>query len=268
MGSSFSGGRNERPVVSAGKEAAHKCPRINSSKISHHDFHLQQGGYQCNPHSNGQPGSPEISCKNGGNSECHVGSYKQRNSELFVEEKYHNYSRVSTGSFECGSRQGHKDSKGLKQIEFSSGPTRDRPLCFEGSSSAPSVRLMETRSLQSSDAFQISWADRYAYDFPPFSLVGRVLLKAQQDKSCLLLIAPVWQNQTWFPLLLRMCVRDPIKLPCKKHLLTDPQGNTHPLILNHSKKCVCSTIDAYLERLQPWREGRSQLFLSYVKPKC
>ena len=41
------------------------------------------------------------------------------------------------------------------------------------------------------------------YAFPPFALIGRGLRKLEQEQvKKLILIVPVWHNQTWFPTLL------------------------------------------------------------------
>ena len=72
------------------------------------------------------------------------------------------------------------------------------------------------------DAFSISWEGMYAYAFPPFSLVGRVVQKLK-DHSCLLvLIAPLWPGQPWFPDLLSVVVDYPLELPLRADLLAQP----------------------------------------------
>ena len=51
------------------------------------------------------------------------------------------------------------------------------------------------------DVFSLSWANMNCYAFPPFSLLPRVLPKIRLDKAVVLLIAPVWPTQSWYPLL-------------------------------------------------------------------
>ena len=63
------------------------------------------------------------------------------------------------------------------------------------------------------DAFAISWAELKCYAFPPFSVLPRVLAKILRDQARILLIAPVWPTQNWYPLLLRLLVDVPILLP-------------------------------------------------------
>ena len=40
--------------------------------------------------------------------------------------------------------------------------------------------------------FQISWAHKFVYAFPPFVHIGKVLQKVNQDKCLLLIITPAW----------------------------------------------------------------------------
>ena len=80
------------------------------------------------------------------------------------------------------------------------------------------------------DAFSISWANLKCYAFPPFSLLTQVLAKIRNDKALVLLIAPVWTAQNWYPLLLQLAVEQPILLPRKDNLLTLPHNQElHPL---------------------------------------
>ena len=51
---------------------------------------------------------------------------------------------------------------------------------------------------QGRDAFQISWAHKFVYAFPPFALIGRVLQKVNQDQCLMLIITPAWPGQPWF----------------------------------------------------------------------
>ena len=50
--------------------------------------------------------------------------------------------------------------------------------------------------------------------FPLFAVIGRCLLKLEQKRvKELVLIVPVWHDQTWFPTLLTMLIDLPILLP-------------------------------------------------------
>jgi len=52
------------------------------------------------------------------------------------------------------------------------------------------------------NTFHLSWKDLEGYAFPPFSLIGKCLQKVRQEQSTIVLVAPLWQNQTWYPMLL------------------------------------------------------------------
>ena len=56
------------------------------------------------------------------------------------------------------------------------------------------------------DAFTISWDSLQFYAFPPFSLIGRVLAKIQQDEAQGLLVVPFWSTQPWFPQIFNLLV--------------------------------------------------------------
>ena len=76
------------------------------------------------------------------------------------------------------------------------------------------------------DAFHQDWKTLQGrgYANPPWNLVGRVLNKVQQDQETLVLVAPVWKSQPWYPKLLEMMVDFPILLPPREDLILP----THP----------------------------------------
>ena len=81
------------------------------------------------------------------------------------------------------------------------------------------------------DAFTLNWAVWNGYAFPPFNLIPRTLTKVEQDKATLVLVAPIWQGQTWWPLLLQMAIGHPIRLPSTPETLQDPTdpATVHPM---------------------------------------
>ncbi|KAL5004784.1 hypothetical protein ScPMuIL_018240 [Solemya velum] len=79
------------------------------------------------------------------------------------------------------------------------------------------------------DALSIAWQNMYAYAFPPIQLVPRVLSHMKQFHCTLILIAPNWPRQHWFPLLLQMLVAKPLILPLIPDLLSQGRGRIcHP----------------------------------------
>ena len=59
------------------------------------------------------------------------------------------------------------------------------------------------------DAFLQDWAQLRGYANPPWCLVGRVLAQVQTQEARVILVAPVWKSQPWYPLLLSMAVECP-----------------------------------------------------------
>jgi hypothetical protein len=62
-----------------------------------------------------------------------------------------------------------------------------------------------------SDAFTLDWSNLTAYAFPPFSLdlIPALLHKAKREQATLVLVAPLWTTQPWWPLLIELLVDYP-----------------------------------------------------------
>ena len=80
------------------------------------------------------------------------------------------------------------------------------------------------------DAFTFPWNETLYYAFPPFSLVGRVIRKAERDGSNLILVAPRWPSQTWYSLLMQSTSRRLIFSKKKGNLLNPRLKDTHSSI--------------------------------------
>lgn len=79
------------------------------------------------------------------------------------------------------------------------------------------------------DALALDWTGILGYAFPPWNLIHRVLIKLRDSRAAVLLIAPCWPRQPWFPLLLQLLVDYPFQFPPKHNLLTQLQGRiSHP----------------------------------------
>ncbi|MES9880852.1 MAG: reverse transcriptase domain-containing protein [Sedimenticola sp.] len=74
------------------------------------------------------------------------------------------------------------------------------------------------------DALSLSWEGMFAYAFPPFPLIARVLHNVRQKSCTILLIAPMWTGQPWFDSLLSLLVDIPLRLPLRADLLSQPQS--------------------------------------------
>ena len=72
------------------------------------------------------------------------------------------------------------------------------------------------------DAMSLSWDGMFAYAYPPTGFLMEVLHKIARSDCTVLLVAPCWPTQPWFPLLLSLLVEDPRVLPCHRRLLKQP----------------------------------------------
>ena len=63
------------------------------------------------------------------------------------------------------------------------------------------------------DAFLQDWTTVKDFANPPWNLVQRVLAKTQNQGAEVILVAPLWKSQPWYPLLLSLLVDWPRLLP-------------------------------------------------------
>ncbi len=67
------------------------------------------------------------------------------------------------------------------------------------------------------------------YAFPPVSLLAQTLCKLREDEEQVLLVAPHWPTQTWFPELISLATAPPWRIPLRKELLSQGLGTIwHP----------------------------------------
>ena len=69
------------------------------------------------------------------------------------------------------------------------------------------------------DSLVQNWDGLYAYAYPPTSLIRACLNKVRTESVEIVLIAPGWPNQEWFPDLLDLAIHFPITLPPVQKLL-------------------------------------------------
>ena len=85
------------------------------------------------------------------------------------------------------------------------------------------------------DSLVQSWDGLYAYAYPPTSLIRACLNKVRTENVEIVLIAPVWPNQEWFPDLLGLSIDFPIIIPPVQKLLKQTFSHhfhPHPWNLN------------------------------------
>jgi len=102
------------------------------------------------------------------------------------------------------------------------------PICHTTQHQTNTIHQLETRSESNWDGRtpnslgQILWVR-----IPTVLLDCRCLRKVREERVSLLLIAPVWRAQPWYPALLDQLVDCPLILLSSQTLLTDPFGTPH-----------------------------------------
>ena len=114
---------------------------------------------------------------------------------------------------------------------------------------------------QGTDAMQQIWSNQYLYAFPPFSMINKVLKKIAHDQvKRMLIVAPTWQSQVWYPTLLKMSIEKPLLLPHHPHLLLNHQAQIHPLITNKTLRLAVWTVSGKNCLQQDFQRGLLSLF--------
>ena len=94
------------------------------------------------------------------------------------------------------------------------------------------------------DALTIEWSSLLAYAFPPLPIMGKVVRKAKVDRATLILVAPNWPAQPWYPDLLALTHLPPLKLEVGPRDLVQPRSGTphaNPGILNLHAWMLCGS---------------------------
>ena len=101
------------------------------------------------------------------------------------------------------------------------------------------------------------WDREYSFAFPSFSLISRVLKKILQEKiDHLVIVTPTWQTQPWYAQFLKMSAQPPFLLPQIRNLLTNPQGNNHPLVETSSLRLAVWKVSG---KVCKWKEFQAML---------
>ena len=72
---------------------------------------------------------------------------------------------------------------------------------------------------KATDAFLQDWRGLKAYANPPWNLVGRVLSKVEEQEAELVLVAPIWPSQPWYPKLLSLLVSVPLRISPREEVM-------------------------------------------------
>ena len=84
------------------------------------------------------------------------------------------------------------------------------------------------------DSLTTVWKGMDVYVFPPFQLIHKILTKVQNEGAAVLVVAPVWFQQAWHPVLLGILVELLVLLPASTQISTAPDSSPHPMNVNQS----------------------------------
>lgn len=104
------------------------------------------------------------------------------------------------------------------------------------------------------DAFSIDWKELKGYAFPPFNLIPLCLDKVIKEKATLVMIAPYWPSQAWFPTILELVSAIPRLLTPSQDLLTLPLGAYHDLTANHSIRLIAWQLSGIASEAKAFRK--------------
>ena len=81
---------------------------------------------------------------------------------------------------------------------------------------------------EATDAFLQDWSLVKGYANPPWNLIGRVLRKVESQEVELILIAPIWPSQPWYPRLLSLLVSNPLRIDPQQEVITEDRMDLTP----------------------------------------
>ena len=100
----------------------------------------------------------------------------------------------------------------IQEDQSAVGPTRGGPICIPSIKSTNMILQLATGPIsRAKDAFSQHWGPLKGYANPPWCLV---LSQVKRQQAQIILVAPVWKGQPWYPVLLGMLFDYPRQLPC------------------------------------------------------
>jgi hypothetical protein len=122
------------------------------------------------------------------------------------------------------------------------------------------------------DALSMDWTNLYMYMFPPTAILSKVLTKLQTVPCSVVLIAPAWPRQRWFPDILELLIDYPLRLPLWSKLLKQPRSSifhqTPSVYHLHAWKLssVATKIEGFQDQLlTEWQEHRKSQVSASMK---
>ena len=92
---------------------------------------------------------------------------------------------------------------------------------------------------EATDALSQNWSTTWGFAHPPWCLIARVLMKVQREEATVILVAPLWRTQSWFPSLLNVLVDLPILLPDILYLIIPSLNCDCPVLETQPQLVAC-----------------------------
>ena len=259
-----------RSMHSSGVKVIHQSARTQSYKSGPINF-SQDVLSESSPFSTGQHDDSIVFDENGRNWKQGDDSSLQGNLGICSISEDHNYCRVSVMEIECENRLSVQEFSGFQQMRVvpqgvsnnksKLGYLGDRSICLQSLPSTSHPNGFETRSSQSGNRHFPTEMEKPGTSmcFPPFSLIGRVLLRVREEGLTMILVTPNWPAQPWYSQVLDLCITEPLLLPQSQEHFLDPKGQLHPLVLNKTLKLMTRKIS-----VKTWLRKEFQTRLSIL----
>lgn len=235
MGSIMSGHTDRRSLVPTGEESPHKLPRATSSYTSSEN-HPKESWRQESTTATRQYDSSSI-CEQFGRDSlrpCHrIG---ERFMDVVSAEGHTADSTTFTREGECDSGQGVESDERSLRLDAQPADFPPSPRTFPLPGNRSVCNTIDTRFFswrpeplaEATDAFLQDWSLVKGYANPPWNLIGRALAKVESQGADLILIAPIWLSQPWYPRLLSLLVAKPLKIDPQRVVITEDQLDLTP----------------------------------------
>ena len=127
----------------------------------------------------------------------------------------------------------------ISETVLCKGSSRNRNVCHQSDNSAPTLLLLENRSLDSGKrCISTNLEESKGICISPLFPSGSSSEKVQKEQASFILVALAYQSQAWYPCLLQISIKNPILLPKWPRLLKNPAGENHSLVQNNSLQLV------------------------------
>ena len=208
LGSIQPGTKDRRSMDKSRSPDAHQLPGAPSSNTCNTDI-CKTGQGSHNFAEVGQHISGSIYQQPGGYSLPEFSDLDQESIDVVPGEEHTHHSSASARDNELYSRHRVSYNERPHRLEVESSPIQEnrRPSwtnqCPAYYSWRPDPYATAT------DAFLQDWSYKKGFANPPWCLIGRVLSQTLMQQAQVILLAPVWKTQPWYPLLLEMLMDYP-----------------------------------------------------------